>query len=239
MNLSLSLLNWSAWAPGLECRADWQAWARGDRALPESDGQPALAFVPAMARRRMSRVTRMAMQAAEDARGPARAVPTVFASRHGELARSFGILQAVTLGEPVSPADFSVSVHNSAAGLYGIQQQDRSPSTTVSAGPDTLGMAFVECHAQLQASAAEALLVLADEPVPALYAPFIDEAEWPFALALLLGRAQAGHPQLALQRTGDGSADDSLPQGMQLARLLCAASGTTRMRGWQWTLEPA
>lgn len=236
MTFPATLLNWAAWAPGLEQRTDWQAWAHDSSRPLQQDGQPVLAFVPAMARRRMSRLTRMALQVAEDCRGPARPIPTVFASRHGELARSFGILQAIAAGEPVSPMDFSVSVHNSAAGLYSIQQQDRSASTTISAGPDTLPMAFIECHAQLQAGAAEVLLVMADEPVPALYQSFTGETGMPYALALLLGRTDAGQMRISLQGRNSENDNNAMPQGLQLARLLAGGGSHCDIGRWQWTL---
>jgi hypothetical protein len=251
MNLQLSLLAWSAWAPALENRAQWCAWADGLREMG-SEGQPALAFVPALARRRMSRLTRMAIQAAEDCRGEQPYLPSVFASRHGEIQRSFAILQAIIQAQPLSPTDFSLSVHNTAAGLYAIQRADRSPSTTISAGIDTLEMAFIEVFAQLhagkqlQAGEPEVLLVIADEPVPEIYGTFIAEREYPYALALRLGlvnqqalvQQQQECPILQLSniQLDDGELPaEKMPHGLQLARLLCAG-GSASWGGWSWSL---
>jgi hypothetical protein len=241
MDVSLKLLQWAAWAPGVTTQEAWHAWAHHETSI-EQLGQPTLEFIPAMARRRMSRVTRMAIQAAHHCRADKHNIPTVFASRHGEIHRCFSVLETMTAGELVSPADFSVSVHNAAAGLYSIQQQDRSPSTTISAGIDTLEAAFVEAYGQLCGGAHELLLVLADEPVPVAYQEFIDEAEYPYALALHLAKADACGPTLTLQKhtsmTPVTSCADThpLPHGLQLLRVLCG-SGHGQWGHWQWQVS--
>ncbi|HQQ62821.1 MAG TPA: beta-ketoacyl synthase chain length factor [Pseudomonadales bacterium] len=242
MDISLKLLQWAAWAPGVTTQDDWRAWARDEKVIGP-DGQPALDFVPALARRRMSRVTRMSIQAAENCRGDKRNITTVFASRHGEIQRSFGILESVAAAEPVSPADFSVSVHNTAAGLYSIQRHDRSPSTSISAGVDTLEAAFVETYAQLHGGNDEVLLVMADEPVPSAYREFVDETEYPYALALHLARCDQPALTLALRKRTSTAAHPPppgthpLPHALQLLRLLCG-SNTDAWGRWQWEYRP-
>ena len=237
MNMSLALLNWAAWAPGVTSKPDWHAWARGQKNIAQ-EGQPALEFVPALARRRMSRLTRMAMQAAEDCRGEKRDITTVFASRHGEIHRSFGVLESVVAAEAVSPADFSVSVHNAASGLYGIQQGDRSASTTISAGTETLEAAFAEAYAQLQSGTHELLLVIADELVPSVYSAYIEEEEYPCALALHLAAGIHGGTLISLLKTQMTATHDVLPHSLQLLRLLCG-EGDGRCGKWQWGIVHA
>ena len=58
----------------------------------------------------------------------------VFVSRHGELARSMTLLQALADGQALSPTDFSMSVHNTAAGLCSIQGKAAIPMTSLAAG---------------------------------------------------------------------------------------------------------
>ncbi|MGH8379096.1 MAG: beta-ketoacyl synthase chain length factor, partial [Gammaproteobacteria bacterium] len=57
-----SISRWCAWAPGVVDRADWGGWIAGKR----SDGgeQPDVSFLPALLRRRLDRVGRMALHVA-------------------------------------------------------------------------------------------------------------------------------------------------------------------------------
>ena len=50
---------WQAWAPGLVSTDDWTDWAREPCELESGDAQPDVSFLPAMQRRRLSRLARM------------------------------------------------------------------------------------------------------------------------------------------------------------------------------------
>src|SRR3990167_8490805 len=83
---------WRAWAPGLDSMDDWCAWHQTPSRLPDSGAQPDVGFLPAMQRRRLSRLARMAFHVAwplAEAQGP---MPMVFACRHGETPRTLAIL---------------------------------------------------------------------------------------------------------------------------------------------------
>ena len=83
--ITFSVRGWSAWAPGIQSSEDWASWARAPR-VPALDGWPELKFIPAMQRRRFSRLSKLALQVAFDATPPELLADTcsVFASRHGE-----------------------------------------------------------------------------------------------------------------------------------------------------------
>ena len=51
-----SLLGWSAWTPGVSTPAEWQAWAKGMLAIADAPDAPPVDFIPAMQRRRLSRL---------------------------------------------------------------------------------------------------------------------------------------------------------------------------------------
>lgn len=233
MDIDISLLEWVAWAPNIETSADWHVWANSDGEFVDTHEQPHLSFVPALARRRMSRLTRMALHVAEACRGEHASIHTIFASRHGELIRTMGILEDIVSAHVVSPAAFSVSVHNTASGLYTIEKKDHSPSTAMSAGIDTLEMAMVEAYGQLKETPTkEILLVMADDVMPKIYGEFIDERERPFALALRLGLN--GERVLRLQHKAD-VVPVTLPHTLMLLKLLCGV-GDGRWGSWQWTV---
>ena len=143
-------------------------------------------------------------------------VPFVFASRHGDLSRTLELLTALSKEEVLSPTDFSLSVHNSTAGLFSISRGDRAPATALAAGADTLGMGLLEGAAMIAAGAGQVLVCYADDATPEPYAPYVadEPARHPFSISLLLTRdaaplgcrltrhdgAAAGAPEAALVR---------------------------------------
>jgi hypothetical protein len=166
--LNLSVDKWAAWSPTKCTPADWLATAAG-LPIDEREQQPDLSMVPAIQRRRMSSLTKMAISTAsacitEDDQQPL----CVFASRHGELTRTVKILETLVKSEDVSPTDFSLSVHNTALGLYSILNKNSLAATTIAAGDDTFGFGLLEaCNLMARHQAQSILFVYFDEPVPA------------------------------------------------------------------------
>lgn len=140
-----------------------------------------------MLRRRASVAARMALKAAFDSLPGGEKLPTVFCSRHGEVGRSVELMEMMARGEGHLPMSFSLSVHNAAAGLYGIARNDTSNSVTLAAGKNTLPMAIFEACALMQQGEEKVLVVDFDDVVPRPFAQFRDETDPAFALALLLG----------------------------------------------------
>ncbi|MBX8507297.1 beta-ketoacyl synthase chain length factor, partial [Pseudomonas lijiangensis] len=58
--ITFNIAQWRAWAPGLTSVDDWQQWSRNPTLLQSSDAAPDVSFLPAMQRRRLSRMARMA-----------------------------------------------------------------------------------------------------------------------------------------------------------------------------------
>lgn len=240
---ALSLKGWSAWASGVETPAQWRDWAAGALAIGDPAQVPALAFIPALQRRRFSRLSRLQLQVAYDCAAGNHSLRTIFCSRHGELHRTHGLLVELARGEPLSPMAFSLSVHNTGSGLYSIASGNTAPSTAIAAGRDTLAMALLEAAGQLHAGAGEVMVVFADEPLPDDYAGFADEDTVPYGLALRLAPAQPGEAQLRLQRqAGSPAAGKAASAGLSLLRLLAAGQGHVTVPGerscWQWSVEP-
>lgn len=183
MRLNISAC--AAWAPGLGDIGQWRSWPAA--ALPPDDGSaPPIPFVDALLRRRLGRLSRMALHVAHEAAAQVTQLSTIFASRHGELSRTVGILHALAVDEPPSPAAFSLSVHNSAAGIFSIARADQSPSTALAAGDETLLWALQDAAIRLAATPDfPILLVYADEPLPDEYRSFATP-EPAHALAFLL-----------------------------------------------------
>ncbi|MEK8078684.1 beta-ketoacyl synthase chain length factor [Pseudomonas sp. XK-1] len=230
---------WRAWAPGLDSMDDWCAWHQTPSRLPDSGAQPDVGFLPAMQRRRLSRLARMAFHVAwplAEAQGP---MPMVFACRHGETPRTLAILTDLAHGEPLSPTQFSLSVHNAIIGLWSIQRGDTSEMTALAAAGDGLEHAVLEACGLLAEGAPAVLLVICEETPPALYAPYLDDVPFPYAIALLLTAGSDWQLQL---RSATGPASE-WPHAINLVRALC--SGQTSLqhhwksRQWIWSRDKA
>jgi hypothetical protein len=179
---------WSAWAPGLATRDEWRAWAAAPSA-PPTEGAPEVRFIPAMARRRLSRIAKMTMQVAYEVATPGelRELPLVFASRHAEVCGSLQILRDIVADLPLSPTAFSHSVHNAPPGQLSIQTGNRRPAVSVAAQRATFAAGLVESLALSHRLGGDRVLFLsADEIVPAEFAHFADEPHSTCATACVL-----------------------------------------------------
>jgi hypothetical protein len=226
---------WRAWAPGLDSAADWHAWQQAPFAPQDGGEQPDVDFLPALQRRRLSRLARMAFHVAwplADAAGP---LPLVFASRHGETPRTLAILSDLAHDEPLSPTQFSLSVHNAIIGLWSIQRGDTSEMTALAAEGDGLEQALLEAATLLGEGAPGVLLIVAEEAPPELYTPFIDDVPFPYAVALLLRPGAQWQLQL-----GEGQGPRSTwPHALELVRALCGDTDSLqhhwKRRQWNWS----
>lgn len=188
--LSFSIAADAAWAPELTTREAWLDWARTpSRAVAidrDSWTDPAVAAMPAMLRRRAGPLGKMALEVAYACSDGRRAIPVVFCSRHGDVARALTLLDELARAEPLSPTSFGLAVHNASAGLFSIARVDRANHLALAAGAATVEHGVLEACGLLADGAAEVLLVAYDAPLPALLAGFADCAEQPHAWAWLL-----------------------------------------------------
>jgi hypothetical protein len=240
--IGFSVKEWSAWAPGLVERDAWRAWAAAPW-LPVGDDTPALAEVPAMQRRRIERLGRMAIQTAfwcqqaEDS-----GVPLVFASRHGDVARSMELLEALATGQSPSPTTFGLSVHNAIAALYSILRRERGNYIALAGGMATVETACIEAASLLADGAQEVMLVVYDAPLPTVYAGFADEPDAGFAWCWRITAGDASTPGVALEwQSDDGEGDNParvLPHGLDVLRFLLSDEAALRWRCdgtvWRW-----
>lgn len=211
--------------------AAWAAW-------PTPDSRPAdVGGIEPMLRRRLGPLARMAIDVAVRCLDRRTGVPMVFASRHGELGRTLGMLRALAEDEVLSPTAFSLSVHNAAAGVLSIARQDLAASTAIAAGTETFAQALIEAGTRLAvAPGVPVLLVYADEPIPAEYAGFVAMAEQAHAIALLLDPAAS----LRIRMNGEPcpAAEAGVMQSLAFLPVLTGSADRTEWRDgqtrWRW-----
>ncbi len=215
---------------------EWRVWLRDPATASADAAAPKVDFVPPLLRRRLSTLSRAALAVAADCLGDERSdCRTIFASPHGEVARTVELLQQLAAAEPLSPNAFSLSVHNTASGLFAMATGNRSASTALAAGRDTLPLAFVEAAGRLARDPQPLLLVFADEPLPDFYRHWQPQPARAFALALLLAPAP-GAAVLTLSRADTAAATPADP--LALLPLLLDDADQARCGGerggWRW-----
>lgn len=240
MQFELVILEWSAYADGLTQRSDWLAWAQQAPQMPPAvvGTVPALAEMPAMMRRRVDRLGRLACQVAYWCQPPADSAPMVFASRHGDATRSLSLLGDLVEQQPLSPTSFGLSVHNAVSALYSIARGHTHNTVVVAAGRSTVAAALTEAAALLADGAAEVLVVYYEAPLPADYALFQDELLSEYAWAWRVGRPGGvtadGTPGVTVrlavgadENRAEVSGASSWPAGLAVLRqvLQCVAAG--------------
>jgi len=180
---------WSPTAPS------WPTCRGGllGEAVAAADGRPPPAdWLPPVERRRATLSTRVVLSVAKEALTQAQwdpaEVPTVFASSSGSPDITNELCSALAAGDTqVSPTRFHNSVHNAAAGYYGIAVACHSASTTLGAHDSSAAMGVLEAAAFMSVEAKRVLLVAFDVPYTGPLAQ-VRPIEAPFGVALALAR---------------------------------------------------
>lgn len=97
-----------------------------------------------MQRRRLSYLARMAFAVGWPLAEGIEALPLVYVSRHGETPRTFALLSELAERQPLSPTQFSLSVHNAVIGLWSILRGETSEMTALAAAGDGFEQGVIE-----------------------------------------------------------------------------------------------
>ena len=148
----------------------------------------AIEHIPAMQRRRLSRLAKLALNSAMQTLDTHKVDYIVWVSQYGDEAKTLNILEDVLSEQTPSPTQFSTSVHNAISGLYSILCQDATPATSL-AGSWNDGL--IEAYAWLKTrpEARQVLLVYYDEALPDIYIEHQPFAA--FAMATMISLAPA------------------------------------------------
>lgn len=182
----VDVLDVALWTTGF---ADAHAWSCGvpDPLMKE----PACAFLAPRVRGRASLDTRVLLEVLsgllpkDTEHADPRTVPTLFASSCGEMQTTLALLRSLcdAAGE-FSPARFRASVHNTASGIFSIEQRNLAFSTALAAGYATVPMALVEGMAWVQVHGGALAVTIGDGESPYPLVPA--HSYGPFGVGLLL-----------------------------------------------------
>jgi len=236
--INFNIAQWRAWAPGLSSGDDWRQWCQAPRPLAASDTAADVSFLPAMQRRRLGRLARMAFHVGwplAEGRAP---MPLVFMSRHGETPLTLDILRDLAAGEPLSPTQFSLSVHNAVIGLWSILRGETSEMTALAAAGDGLEHGLIEAAALLNDGAEAVLLVISEEKPPPAYAEWITDIPFSYAVGLVVTPGDDWSLALSPAPAADAPPTSPWPHALNLLRALATEQPhchhVWKRRAWNW-----
>lgn len=153
------------WSNGREVLAG--AWPF----LPASMPEPEPALLPANERRRSTASVRWALHVAQEAMDQSRLDPrkvaTIFASSGGEMGVLDQLCRTLATAERiVSPTLFHQSVHNTAAGYWGIATTCQQSSTALSCYDDSCAAGLLDAVSYATIEDCPVLFVSYDLPAP-------------------------------------------------------------------------
>lgn len=223
---------------GLGEKEQWRHWSSG---MPHDwlSPLPPTPRIPMMMSRRMSIPSRLSVEVGMTLleQQPDAAV---FISRHGELERTYKIIERLCQQQDVSPTDFSMSVHNAAAGLLTIGGKAPLPITSLAAGEDGFQQGMLEAQAILGAGAEKVLLVDFDGAVPSAYHANIVHTVPAYAVGLLISRGSALRCSTVEKAPYGAQAQQELPQSLDFLHHYLTKEPSFIIKGvvsdWQWNL---
>jgi len=214
--LSATIEGIGFWTTGLPDWASARAYLR-DGTLPDAaPTRPSPQLLAPNERRRAPDTVAVALEVAlaacNDAGRDPRALPSVFASTHGDLGIT-DYMCATLAGDPrsISPTRFHNSVHNAAAGYWTIGAGCTQATTAISAYAATFAEGLLEAMVQLAAGQDAVLLVGYDGGATGPLAP-VSQSCGLLGGALVLARAaKADAPRIEIAMTdGDATRADGL-----------------------------
>ena len=137
----------------------------------ESDDEklPDISFIPALTRRRMTDLQKIAVGLAHQIAPETPNYRVVFASRFGEWRQTLKLIEQFHNDGEMSPAGFSNSVHNAAAGAFSLLQKNKNEYTSIAAGEKTLESGFLTALTMEK----PVLFVYAEEHSPDIYNEYL------------------------------------------------------------------
>lgn len=216
MKFSLDILDWRALAAGIDSCENWIQWANQPDINMFSGEFPKTSHIPMMSARRMSIGSRLAVNTGLSLLASNNIDAAIFTSRHGELERTGRILHALADEQSTSPTEFSMSVHNTAAGWLTIISKVPLPITSLAAGNDSFQQGLLEAQAILAGGASRVMLIDFEGEIPPMYDKSVNSEFLPYAVGILLA-AGDGWQCSDILSTGNDCVQN-VPQSLQFLR---------------------
>lgn len=235
--IKFNIKSWHALSAALENQQQWLQWSLNHQQWPANLQSAAVNLIAPMMRRRMSHLSKLAVQSALQLSQNQPIDYIIFSSRHGELTRTVSLLEDIIKGDAASPTAFSQSVHNTAAGLFTIASKRATPVTSLAAGSDSLPCAIIEAYCYLAENPkGQVLIVDFDEPLLPLYRQYENQHYQGYALAILVETGEQFSIKNVHQKT---EAPLQLPHALHAINFLVRDQREMHLQGnnkqWIWT----
>ena len=244
---SFNIAAWHASSSKIATPEQWRQWASGALDAAGLPGhKPALAFLPALQRRRLGKAARLICDASWELAEQYPGSPLVYASHDGEINRSFELWLGLLQTDSVSPTSFGLSVHNAPAGQWSMLRGDMSEHTALAAGSDNFATTLAEAYALLQDGAPSVLVLIADDPLSDDYPVHATRAPFAYALSLVLTQGDDYTLSLDVNNTSSENPSDLLSAdywgALDWIRFLLSddlsAEWQHEKRRWTWCKKP-
>lgn len=227
MQIAFTIVDCFGIHPNLKTPRQWDSSC-------EAHPLSAPSLLPMMTARRLSSGCRYAVECAMQLSKAQTFDAVVFASRHAEMPRGEKILVNIAKDCDPSPTDFTMSVHNAAAGVFTIQNKLHIPASSVAAGPNTWEAALFEATNFLANGKSRVLIVDYENALPPLLGSRLPPQAQTYAFAMLIkaGEGCSGTSEPIAEQ------EPSEPDVVQFFRNYlsgCATfSVTSGNRCWHW-----
>lgn len=174
--VGFSVSSWSGWT--VNANRPSRPFSAGSNI--RSSDMPDASMVPPLLRRRLNFMGRaciseMLQHLENDAN-----LPIVFCSRHGDIERTLKVLFDLAKGEPASPMDFSLAVHNAIAGVLSIHSRVTANISSIATSAGAVVPTLLEALGLLSASSPKVLCIICDVALPEIYRTPASEGDFPF-----------------------------------------------------------
>ena len=186
--MNFKVESWSVIPTAFQKEENWQEYVANFPLKDNFKYDVDLNGIPVMLRRRFSKLGKSAVSSLLQVIDFDDKIPTVFASRHGDLVRVLSLLKDIGSNQPLSPTQFSLAVHNAVSGLASIVRKDTSATTAIAASEGLVIKAIFEAIGQLQ-TYKHILCVIYDAPLPEPFQPYCESAPFPWAIAMIISSA--------------------------------------------------
>ncbi|MGC7559764.1 beta-ketoacyl synthase chain length factor [Pasteurella sp. PK-2025] len=210
--LTFHIAKLKAYSATLTDEAQWHTWANQPFQPLETGAKFATPLIPMMQARRMGLADKMGIQLALELNQDAEIDFVVFASRHGQLSRTYKLLDHFFRHGDMSPTDFATAVHNAPAGQFSILAKQTAPISSIAAEENTFCSAMLEALLALKNGKKAVLLVFFDDQVPDFYKQDLPQHEQSAAYAV--GMILTAGDSWKLSFTTGNTPNPACPQGL-------------------------
>ena len=185
MELSFAISDWSGWCSNQAADLNIPYTAK----LISSDCPDASAMPP-MIRRKLNLLGRACAGVVMKLIPQDIDVPIVYCSQHGDIDRTMNVLNDLTIGEPISPTNFSLAVHNAICGVISIHTNNNASISALSFGQEGLIPVLLEAMGFMDAGDSSVLCILCDTSLPEIFHDSCAYIEIPYAAAFMLNKEE-------------------------------------------------